>query len=59
MRGLSHRIRLAEPKIAHRLELVETLVYRRRQLLPDHDLAASTCAQRSINPLAESEAEDV
>ena len=28
-----HRIRLTEPKIAHRLELVETLVYRRRQPL--------------------------
>jgi len=29
-----HRIRLTERKIAHRLELVETLVYRRRQPLP-------------------------
>ncbi|MCK4472250.1 MAG: alpha-mannosidase, partial [Anaerolineae bacterium] len=28
-----HRIRLTEDKIAHRLELVETLVYRRRQPL--------------------------
>ena len=29
-----HRIRLTEPKIARCLELVETLVYRRRQPLP-------------------------
>ncbi|MBE9506586.1 MAG: alpha-mannosidase, partial [Chloroflexi bacterium] len=29
-----HRIRLTEPKIARRLELVETLVYRQRQPLP-------------------------
>jgi hypothetical protein len=59
MRRILHRIRLTEPKIAHRLELVESLVYRRSQLLPDYDLAVGTCAQRSINLLAESEAEDV
>jgi len=33
-RNLLHRIRLTEPKIARRLELIETLVYRRRQPLP-------------------------
>ena len=32
--ALLHRIRLTEPKIARRLELVETLIYRRRQPLP-------------------------
>jgi len=42
-----HRIRLTEDKITDRLELVETLVYRRRQPLPP----TSTLAMNPQLPL--------